>query len=276
MEAIERFIENLVRWCTPGENTWAFVLLAGFFCIVVAYLWMTIAMIFRGGGTSGYLIAFAVIAVLLTLATGGLIYVGDPAARWPFLGLLGTMALFVPASVILGIVHFKQTRRPLILFILGALLCATPFLYTHAVEPIIFRMFRPPWIARVDGELNVTLTGIDGFDYARLGEYADAVVLQMANSDVTDATLEQLRSFKLLRELDLNDTQVTDAGLATLKNCASLEKIRLKNTKITDAGFREQVMSRDWITDVDVRGTEVASKTLRRWKSEREGRNFLK
>ena len=123
--------------------------------------------------------------------------------------------------------------------------------------------------------MHVTLTGIPNFDYDRLKEYENADVLQMANTDVTDETLKKLASFKMLKELDLNDTQVGDAGLAFLKNCASLTKLRLANTKITDAGFREHILPRDWIQEVDVSGTAVEWKTLSLWKMERDGRKFV-
>ena len=152
---------------------------------------------------------------------------------------------------------------------------ATPFVYTRAVEPILFRYFRPVWVSRVDGKLHVTVTGIPNFDYDRLKEYEDADVLQMANPEVTDETLRKLANFKMLKELDLSDTQVDDAGLEILKNCASLEKLRLANTKITDDGFRKYIMPRDWIMEIDVSGTEILGKTLRRWKAEKDKRKYV-
>ena len=175
-----------------------------------------------------------------------------------------------------SIACFRITRGAVILGIVAVLLIAAPYVYTRAIEPIVFNYYRPPWVARVNGELHVTLTGIPNFDYDRLKDYEEADVLQMANADVTDETLKKLANFKMLKELDLNDTQVGDAGLAILKSCASLTKLRLANTKITDAGFRESVMPRDWIMEVDVTGTPVESKTLRLWKLERDGRKAVK
>ena len=52
-------------------------------------------------------------------------------------------------------------------------------------------------------------------------------VLQMANPDVTDQSLESLREMKALRELDLNGSQVTDAGLEILKELPALASLRL-------------------------------------------------
>jgi hypothetical protein len=270
-------LEEIVRICTPTESFWVAVLLVGAVMILFAYVLSTIAVVKHG---SGVMRGFLAALVLLTVVAAGLafylVYEHQPFAGLAILAFLGMGLLLGLVTFVFAFGLWSKAKRPILLLIVGLLTCATPFAYTHLVEPIVFRMFRPPWIARVDGELHVTITGVAGFDYDRLKDYSNAVVLQMANPDVTDKTLEKLRDFKLLRELDLNDTQITDAGLAELKNFASLEKIRLKNTKITDAGFREHLMERAWITDLDVRGTEVASKTMRRWKSEKDGRNYLK
>src|SRR5262249_38055170 len=114
------------------------------------------------------------------------------------------------------------------------------------------------------------------YDYAKLARFQEAAVLQMANPDVTDETLKLLRGFAQLKELDLNDTAITDAGLEELQRCPRLETLRLKNTKITDAGFRAYLLDRDSLKEIDVRETQVKSKTLRDWKMKKEGRKFLK
>ena len=90
----------------------------------------------------------------------------------------------------------------------------------------------------VGGEKHITLTGSDPKTAPDLKEKQDVAVLQMANPDVTDQSLESLKGMKLLQELDLNDTQVTDAGLEILKDLPALAKLRLRRTKITDKGFR--------------------------------------
>ena len=64
----------------------------------------------------------------------------------------------------------------------------------------------------VDGQRHLTLTGWDRKDYSILKLKPDVVVLQMANPDVTDESLESLQEMKALQELDLSGTQVTDAG----------------------------------------------------------------
>ena len=170
----------------------------------------------------------------------------------------------------------RSPAWPLRLLFLGFLLSAAPFAYTHLIEPIAFHFVRPPYVSEVKGEIHVTLTGIPNYDYAKLVRFQDAVVLQMANPEVTDETLKKLGNFKQLKELDLNDTAITDAGLAELRNCPRLERLRLKGTKITDAGFRAHLMDRENLMEIDVRDTAVASKTLRDWKKQKEDRKYLK
>ena len=96
----------------------------------------------------------------------------------------------------------------------------------------------------MDGELHVTLTGWDRHRPSTPAFCAGpaVVVLQMANPDVTDDTLDYLSGMAQLRELDLNDTAVTDAGLAKLARLGTLQSLRLKDTAITDAGFRDTVL----------------------------------
>lgn len=128
----------------------------------------------------------------------------------------------------------------------------------------------------MDGELHITLTGWEQNNYDVLRARPKTVVLQMANADVSDATLEHLRELPLLRELDLNDTQITDAGLATLAELPALETLRLRNTKITDAGFKQHLFDGERLIELDLTGTQVASATVRAWKTLKEGRKALK
>ena len=105
----------------------------------------------------------------------------------------------------------------------------------------------------------------------------DTVVLQLANPDVTDATLAYLQTLTQLRELDVNDTQITDAGLELLSRLPALQILRLRGTKITDPGFRQYLDGKDTLLELDLRGTEVASKTLRAWKArQKERRRYLR
>ena len=70
----------------------------------------------------------------------------------------------------------------------------------------------------VEGEKHLTLTGSDPKTNPDLTHKQDLGVLQMANPNVNDQSLESLKGMNLLRELDLNGSQVTDAGLEILKD----------------------------------------------------------
>jgi len=81
---------------------------------------------------------------------------------------------------------------------------------------------------------------------------------------------------KQLRELDLNNSQVTDAGLKELAELPKLRDLRLARTKITDEGFRKYLLSKESLMNLDLTGTNVASKTVREWKSTNSERKALK
>jgi hypothetical protein len=131
-----------------------------------------------------------------------------------------------------------------------------------------------PLETMVNGEPHITLTGWQpkDMDYSVLKGRPDTVVLQMANDDVTDRTLENLRGLKKLRVLDLANTQVTDEGLSVLKEFPNLEVLFLNRTKITDAGVRQNVFAIDSLKELNVRNTQVTKKTRDEWKAAREGR----
>jgi hypothetical protein len=167
------------------------------------------------------------------------------------------------------LLHFK---RPAWLLILGLLLAGVPYAWNAVAQ----RVDLGPRDKMVDGERHITLTGWDQTDYAVIRERPDAAVLQMANPDVTDETLEFVRGMNQLKELDLNDTQITDKGLTVLKELPALTSVRLKGTKITDAGFQSHLAGKETLIELDVRDTPVASKTMRSWKNAREGRKYLK
>jgi hypothetical protein len=69
-----------------------------------------------------------------------------------------------------------------------------------------------------------------------------------------------------LRVLDLDDTAVTDEGLASLAKLPKLQVLRLSRTKVTDAGFNKHLAELPTLTEVSLRGTQVATPTLRKWK----------
>lgn len=270
-------LEEFVRVVTPSENFWGWVLVGGASLLGLALLWMMVQI---GRATTGWkrrlYWLLLLVPFLLGVTTALLIYAGRDESGLALLATVGSVAVLLLVVLLVSLARWPLSRWPLRLLLAGLLLTAAPFAYTHLVEPIVFRYFRPPYVADVNGEVHVTLTGIPNYDYAKLPRFQDATVLQMANPEVSDETLKQLRAFTQLKELDVNDTAITDAGLAELRHCPRLERLRLKNTRITDDGFRAHLLDRDELQELDVRDTQVMSKTNRAWKMQKEGRKFLK
>jgi hypothetical protein len=185
--------------------------------------------------------------------------------------------LLVPlGSLAFLVVHFRRAWLPMFVILIGASWIATAFL-----APALHMQWYGlnDWERVVEGEVHLTLTGWNkpNSDYAKLAKRSDVVVLQMANKDVTDDTLAYLKNLTNLRELDLENTQITDEGLKTLKGFESLQDLRLRNTKITDAGFREHLLPLKNLKNLDVRDTDVSSKTMREWKkADSENRKYLR
>ena len=103
----------------------------------------------------------------------------------------------------------------------------------------------------------------------------DVSVLQMANADVTDQVLEVLRPMRRLQELDLNGTQVTDAGLGILGDLPALATLRLARTKITDKGFRDALLTKDSLMQLDLRHTQVSRDTVKVWRGAKPDRKAM-
>ena len=185
----------------------------------------------------------------------------------------GLAAMVALVWLMIRTVRKRPTVGPLRLLIAAAVLIAVPYGLSYYE-----RNFVPlqPYEQIVDGELRITLTGMQGFDYAKLADRPDVVVLQMANLEVTDATLEHLRGLVKLRRLDVGNSQVTDAGLATIAALPALEELNLGHTKITDAGFQQHLAPKSSLRKLDLTATEVKGKTKRDWKSKQpEQRDYV-
>jgi hypothetical protein len=212
------------------------VLIAGLGIAAVAYLWLLVA-------------AFRV------------------SKGWGFGALL-----LPPLAIVFLLTHLRKSAGPIVLFLAAGVLLAAPYAVNYYNAKYVGF---GPREKTVDGELHLTLTGWDESDYSGLENKPQAVVLQMANPDVTDRTLEHLRGMDQLRELDLNDTKVTDEGLAVLDALPRLEVVRLARTKISDAGFRKHLAGKESLLKLDLTGTAVKGKTKRDWKKARPGREYL-
>jgi hypothetical protein len=163
--------------------------------------------------------------------------------------------------------HPRKGAVPLVLVALSLLVAAVPAFYTLFVPLDLGERDK-----MVNGQRHLTLTGWDRKDYSILKLKPDVVVLQMANQDVTDKSIEPLKAMKSLEELDLSDTQLTDAGLGIIKELPALATLRLARTKITDQGFHKSLFSKDSLMRLDLRGTEVSRETAESWRSGKSGR----
>jgi hypothetical protein len=123
--------------------------------------------------------------------------------------------------------------------------------------------------------MHLTLTGWDRKSYSILAYKPEAVVLQMANPDVNDETLDYVKGMKDLQELDLNETGITDKGLAVLEGLPVLERLRVARTRITDQGFRDRLAGKESLMMLDVRGTEIKSETTKAWRDAKPGRRVM-
>jgi hypothetical protein len=163
-----------------------------------------------------------------------------------------------------------KTVVPSALLALGLALLAFPPLYTRLV-PIDLG----PRVTDVEGGKHITLTGWDRKEYRGLAQHPDAIVLQMANPDVDDATLEYLAGMTRLRELDLDGTQITDAGLRVVGTLPELQRLRISRTRVTDGGFRESLASHPKLRQLWCPETGIRKDTLESWKQSGVGRRYI-
>lgn len=185
--------------------------------------------------------------------------------RWGILVLI-----FPPLALAFAMKHYRQAWIPAATLALGFALTVFPPLYMTLI-PIDLG----PRERVVGDERHLTLTGWDRQDYALIAQKPDVVILQMANPDVTDATISYLKDFAKLRELDLNDTKVTDSSLDTLRTLRALQRLRLRNTAITDDGFKRVLAEMDSLKELDLRGTSIGKESVQGWKDSKPGRRAM-
>ena len=187
--------------------------------------------------------------------------------RWTW----GLACLVAFPVIVPFVLRYKaRTWKAALLLAFGLILFAFPIVSTRLVPVDL-----GPRVKIVDGETHVTLTGWDRRDYSVLASLSDVGVLQMANPDVTDATLDYLRPLRSLRELDLNDTAITDSGLRALRDLPRLERLRIKGTKVTDAGFAANLATIASLKMLELTGTGVTKETVQAWKAAKPGRRAL-
>jgi hypothetical protein len=214
---------------------------------------------------------FYVLAAGVAVVAIGWLWLLVRAFRQRFLWGLGVLVV-PPLALVFVKKHWRKALAPVLVLLLGGVVIATPYAVSFYEQ---HHRNLGPRERIVDGELHVTLTGWDRDDYSVLQGLPSVVVLQMANPDVDDATLEYLRGMESLRELDLNDTVVTDKGLQVLAGLPRLAELRLARTKITDEGFQKYLAAKESLTRLDLTGTPVKGKTKRDWKKAQDGREYL-
>lgn len=198
----------------------------------------------------------------LVLGAIGYLWLVVIAFKQRILWSLGLL-IFPPLALFFIARHFRQVRRPLLVILLAAIVFATPYGMSYYAQHFVKL---GPHERRVDGEVRITLTGLKDFDYTVLMSRPDTAVLQMANEDVTDRTLEYLKDMTQLHALDLNGAHVTDEGLRILAELPRLRELRLARTKITDEGFKKYLAQKQSLLKLDLTGTAVKGKTKRDWK----------
>ena len=167
--------------------------------------------------------------------------------------------------VLLGRAPAKQLRRSLALVAGGLIVGATPFVWQESYLAIVGL---GPRERVVEESPAVVLTGWDRDDYSFLAERPEIEILEMANPDVTDATLDLLDALPRLKELTLNDSQITDAGLAKLAALPALEILRVARTPITPDGVKAFLAAAPpQLSQLDVSGCGIPTSTLRAWKN---------
>jgi hypothetical protein len=219
------------------ERTGFAILVAGICLLIVGYLWF----ISRGFGTS---------------------------TLWGFISLIPGVNLLFPAC------RFRRAAAPLVLILLGALVCATPY----AINAIAGD--RVPTDANIEEkptvggqtEDRITLTKADPAQYAILRDRKTFAVIQWANADVTDDHVELLRGMTELRELDLNTAAITDRSLAVIAALPKLESLRIGCAGITDEGFRTHILPLANLKQLDLTGSKVKRSTASEWTNAKPGR----
>jgi hypothetical protein len=102
-----------------------------------------------------------------------------------------------------------------------------------------------------DAEL-VHLNGVTGLE-----------MLDLSNTQISDTGLEHLKGIKDLKWLYLGGTQVTDAGLERLKEITSLQDVFLDRTQVTDAGL-EHLSGMTNLNFVGLLGTQVTPEGVKK------------
>ena len=98
--------------------------------------------------------------------------------------------------------------------------------------------------------------------------------VEMANADVTDATLEYLHGMNQLEYLDLSGSQITDQGLQVLAELPRLEKLFVDRTGITDKGLEEFLIPQESLRLLSAEHTGVTAAGAKAFTASQKGRKI--
>jgi hypothetical protein len=183
----------------------------------------------------------------------------------------GLATLLVLPALAFVVRHFRKALASVAVMLLGVAVAVTPLVINKLQ---LFPTQHKPIEGNVEGEPTLTVTDVD-FDYSTLRDKPYLEVLQMANENVTDQTLDYLKGLKLLRELDLSNTRITDDGLQVLKELPKLKILRLNGTKVTDEGLRRNIFPIETLMELSLLRTKVTQKTCNEWRDAKQGRKVM-
>lgn len=280
-----------------------YFLVAGAALFVVAVIWLIVTA-FRGAKTRGPLILFllgcfiALVPLLVMQAHRRVVDLGrvvrvlngdlqigyrepgdemEEIHRFKAKGAVTVAGLALAGIGFLWLLgsafrQWSKVKRPVLLLCLGVFLLALPFTVNYLLQRYLDLGPRERY---VNGELHITLTGWDGHDYSILRFRPNAVVVQMANPDVNDETMQFLSELDSLRALDISNTRVTDAGLVYLEGLP-IESLRVGRTSVTNAGFRDHLTKIATLKNLDLSGTGVTGDLVKEWRDAKPGRKALR
>jgi hypothetical protein len=216
-------------------------------------MWETLGPYFHGAGAALLLVGF----IKLVAA----------AFRYRLAWGLGTLLVLPAPFFVLN--HFRKAVGAVLVMFLGVAVAVAPLVIDKFH---LFPVEVKPIEKTVEGEPTLTVTGLTDFDYATLKDKPYLEVLQMANEDVTDQTLENLKGLKSLHELDLSNTQVTDEGLKVLSELPRLAILKLNGTKVTDEGIRQYIFPLESLMQLSLERTKTTRPTRLEWREAKQGR----
>jgi hypothetical protein len=219
-------------------------------------MWENLGPYFLGAGAALVLVGFAMLVVAAFRC--------HPA--WG----LGTVLVLPAPFFVVG--HFRKAIGSVLVMLLGIAVAATPLVINKLQ---LIPVENKPIEKTVEGEPTLTITDVKNYDYATLKDKTYLEVLQMANEDVTDQTLEYLKGLKQLYKLDLSNTQVTDDGLRVLRELPRLKILYLNGTKVTDEGIRQNIFPIATLMELSLLRTKVTKKTRDEWHDAKEGRKIV-